>query len=138
MMNLPKVGNHDIQIMQNKTKLGCHKPRHYASSTKLLKEVNTKAARMIDLLKVIKCDTKMIQWRATLATYFHSKQVFPATKQTKRVNIEDAQSAINYFTKIMGINTILVWYFTTLSKSTQLLNHRHKVFVVTKNIGNAT
>ena len=28
----------------------------------------------------------------TLAAYFHSKQVFPAPKQTKGVNIKDAQS----------------------------------------------
>ena len=35
---------------------------------------------------------KKIQRRITLAAYFHSKQGFPAPKQTKGVNIEDAQS----------------------------------------------
>ena len=63
---------------------------------------------MIDLLKVINYDTKIIQRSITLATYFHSKQVFPPPKQTEGVNIEDAESTINYFTKTMGINTILV------------------------------
>ena len=46
---------------------------------------------MIDLLKVINYDTKTIQRRITLVAYFHSKQVFPPPKQTKRVNIEGAQ-----------------------------------------------
>ena len=37
--------------------------------------------------------TKVMQRkRITLATYFHSKQVFPPPKQTKGVNIEDAES----------------------------------------------
>ena len=37
--------------------------------------------------------TKVMQRkRITLATYFHSKQVFPPPKQTKGVNMEDAES----------------------------------------------
>ena len=47
---------------------------------------------MIDLLKVINYDTKIIQRSITLAIYFHSKQVFPPPKQTERVNIVDAES----------------------------------------------
>ena len=87
MMNLPKFVNHDIQPTRNKTELGCRNSRHYASSTKLLKEVNIKTARMKDLLKVMIYDTKIN------AAYFHPKQVFPAPKQTRGVNIADAQSA---------------------------------------------
>ena len=48
---------------------------------------------MVDLLKVINYDTKIVQRRITFVTYFHSWQVFPPLKQTKGVNIEDAQSA---------------------------------------------
>ena len=48
---------------------------------------------------------------------------------------------LNYFTKVMEINTILVFCFTTLSSSTQLLDQRQTVtdnaHAVTKNIGNA-
>ena len=51
-----------------------------------------KTARMIDLLKLINYDIKVTQRRITLAACFHSKQVFPAPKQTKGVDIEDAQS----------------------------------------------
>ena len=47
---------------------------------------------MIDLLKVINYDTKIIQRRLNLTAYFHSKQVFPPPNQTKGVNIEDVQS----------------------------------------------
>ena len=47
---------------------------------------------MLDLLEVINYDIKIIQKRITLVAYFHSKQVFPPPKQTKGVNIEDAQS----------------------------------------------
>ena len=86
MMNLPKFVNHDIQPVRNKTELGCDNSRHYASSTKLLKEVNIKTARMKDLLKVRNYDKKRN------AAYFHSKQVFPAPKQTKGANIADAQN----------------------------------------------
>ena len=47
---------------------------------------------MIDLLKLINYDIKVTQRRITLAACFHSKQVFPAPKQTKGVDIEDALS----------------------------------------------
>ena len=47
---------------------------------------------MIDLLKVINYDTKIIQRRIILVTYLHPKKVFPPPKQTNRVNIEGAQS----------------------------------------------
>ena len=45
---------------------------------------------------MINYDTKIIQRRITLAAYFHSKQAFPPPKQTKGVNIEDAQSTKLY------------------------------------------
>lgn len=45
---------------------------------------------------------------------------------------------LNYLTKAMGINTIVVWYYTTWA---QLLSQRqtvtNNIYVVTENIGNA-
>ena len=55
--------------------------------------------------------------------YFHSKQVFPAPKQTKGVNIEDAQS-----TKLFH------WYFTSAKPET---NGDWQRLCSDKNIGNA-
>ena len=49
---------------------------NYASSTKLLTEVNTKAVRMIDVLNKNNIKNDYFD------DIFHSKQVFPAPKQT--------------------------------------------------------
>ena len=69
----------------------CYDLRHYASFTKLLTEATTKTY-LNDLLKVTNFGRKIIQRRISLAVYCHFKQAFPAPKQTKGVNIEDAQS----------------------------------------------
>ena len=90
MMNFPNVVNHDIQPIRNKT-LNAVTSDTMQALQKLLTEVTTKTAKMINLLKMINYDTKVVLRRITLAAQFHSKQVFPAPKQTKGVNIEDAQ-----------------------------------------------
>ena len=51
---------------------------------------------MIDLVKVINYDIKAIQRRITLAAYFHSKQVFPPSKQIKGVNIDTQSTKLFY------------------------------------------
>ena len=59
-------------------------------------ELNTEQ-QIMDLMKVINYDTNRIQRNIILIVYFHSKQGFPAPKQTKWVNIKDAQSPQKLF-----------------------------------------
>ena len=65
--------------------------QHYAKLYKTINRINYRTDRMIDLLNVINYETKIKQRSIIWTALFHSKQVFPAPKQTKWVNIKDAQ-----------------------------------------------
>ena len=66
MMNFPNVVNHEILPIRNKT-LNAVTSDTMQALQKLLTEVTTKTAKMINLLKMINYDTKVVLRRITLA-----------------------------------------------------------------------